>query len=78
MPYLWLAGEGPERANLEDLAQKLGIPRVRFGVAEDPEALYATNVLYARPGTSPWGTLFLRHGRRVFPFWLQTVLGRAR
>ncbi len=41
--YLWLAGEGPERAALEELAEKLSVkPRVRFlGWRDDAAALFA-------------------------------------
>ena len=67
--YLWLAGEGPERANLEDLSQKIGIkPRVRFlGWREDTEALFATADLFVCPS---------RHeplGNAVIEAWAQGV-----
>ncbi|GAB6053689.1 glycosyltransferase [Magnetospira thiophila] len=46
--YLWLAGEGPERAALEALAGHLGVlPRVRFlGWREDIPALFAAVDLF--------------------------------
>ena len=49
--YLWLAGEGPERAALEALALKLGImPRVRFlGWREDTAALLAAADMFVCP-----------------------------
>ena len=42
--YLWLAGEGPKRTELEAQAEKLGVkPRVRFlGWRDDTEALLAS------------------------------------
>ncbi|MEQ8195502.1 MAG: glycosyltransferase [Rhodospirillales bacterium] len=49
--YLWLAGEGPERAALEALAEKLAIkPRVRFlGWREDAADLLATCDVFVCP-----------------------------
>ncbi|MBT4939313.1 MAG: glycosyltransferase, partial [Rhodospirillaceae bacterium] len=49
--YLWLAGEGPLRGELELLAEKLGIkPRTRFlGWRDDPEALFAAADLFICP-----------------------------
>lgn len=48
---LWLAGEGPERSRLEQLALALAIaPRVRFlGGIEDVPALFATAQLLVHP-----------------------------
>lgn len=49
--YLWLAGEGPKRAELEAQAEKLGIkPRVRFlGWRDDIAALLATCDIFVCP-----------------------------
>lgn len=49
--YLWLAGEGPLRQELEKLAEDLGIkPRVRFlGWREDTPALFAACDLFVCP-----------------------------
>jgi len=49
--YLWLAGEGPKRAELEKQAEKLGIkPRVRFlGWRDDIAALLTTCDIFVCP-----------------------------
>jgi glycosyltransferase involved in cell wall biosynthesis len=49
--YLWIAGEGPERAELEALAAHLSVrPRVRFlGWRDDVAALYAAGDLFVCP-----------------------------
>ncbi|TAN62140.1 MAG: glycosyltransferase, partial [Magnetospirillum sp.] len=49
--YLWIAGEGPLRAELEDLAAHLAVkPRVRFlGWRDDVAALYASGDLFVCP-----------------------------
>ena len=49
--YLWLAGEGPLRKDLEQYAEKLGIkPRVRFlGWRDDPEVLFGAADLFICP-----------------------------
>jgi len=46
--YLWLAGEGPKREELEVMAEKLGVkPRVRFlGWRDDTAALFAACDLF--------------------------------
>jgi len=48
---LWIAGEGPLRAELEELATRLGIrPRVRFlGWRDDVAALYASGDIFVCP-----------------------------
>jgi glycosyltransferase involved in cell wall biosynthesis len=60
--YLWLAGEGAERAALERLAAELGVAaRVRFlGWREDREALYAAADLCIVPSRNePFGNVIL-------------------
>lgn len=60
--YLWLAGEGPERAALLQLAQDLGVaPRVRFlGWRDDREALAAACDVYVVPSRhEPFGNVLL-------------------
>jgi glycosyltransferase involved in cell wall biosynthesis len=49
--YLWLAGEGPKRAELEAQAEKLGVkPRVRFlGWRDDIDALLASCDVFVCP-----------------------------
>ncbi|MBN08123.1 MAG: glycosyl transferase [Rhodospirillaceae bacterium] len=76
--YLWLAGEGPERANLEDLAQKLGIkPRVRFlGWREDSEALFATADVFVCPSRhEPLGNVVLEAWAQGVPVLAADSLG---
>ena len=60
--YLWLAGEGPERAALEALATKLGIrPRVRFlGWTDAAPALHRAADLFVCPSRhEPLGNVVL-------------------
>ncbi len=49
--YLWIAGEGPLRAELEELAAHLAVkPRVRFlGWRDDVAALYASGDVFVCP-----------------------------
>lgn len=49
--YLWLAGEGPKRSELESYAEKLGVkPRVRFlGWRNDTEKLLASCDVFVCP-----------------------------
>ncbi len=68
-PYLWLAGDGPLRGELEELAGQLGIePRVRFlGWRDDTEALFASADIFVCPS---------RHeplGNVVIEAWAQGV-----
>ncbi len=67
--YLWLAGDGPLRKDLEDLAQSLGIkPRVRFlGWREDTPALYAAADLFVCPSRHE------PHGNIILEAWAQGV-----
>ncbi len=67
--YLWLAGEGPRRAELEARASHLGLmPRVRFlGWRDDVASLYAAADLFVCPS---------RHeplGNVVIEAWAQGV-----
>ena len=60
--YLWLAGDGPERAALERLARELGIAeRVRFlGWQEDPAPYFAACDVYLVPSRhEPLGSVIL-------------------
>ncbi|PCJ56986.1 MAG: glycosyl transferase [Rhodospirillaceae bacterium] len=60
--YLWLAGEGPARAELESLAKRLGVAsRVRFlGWREDKAALFAAADIAIFPSRyEPFGTVTL-------------------
>ncbi|GEO81934.1 glycosyltransferase [Pararhodospirillum oryzae] len=65
--YLWLAGDGPLRADLEALARELGIkPRVRFlGWRDDTAALYAAADLVVFPSRHE------PHGNVVLEAWAQ-------
>lgn len=67
--YLWIAGEGPLRGELEALASHLGVmPRVRFlGWRDDVAALYAAADLFVCPS---------RHeplGNVVIEAWAQGI-----
>jgi glycosyltransferase involved in cell wall biosynthesis len=67
--YLWIAGEGPLRGELEALAERLAVkPRVRFlGWREDVAALLATSDVFVCPS---------RHeplGNVVIEAWAQGV-----
>lgn len=67
--YLWIAGEGPLRRELESLAEKLAVkPRVRFlGWRDDTPALLATSDIFVCPS---------RHeplGNVVIEAWAQSV-----
>ncbi|SCA56897.1 putative glycosyltransferase [Candidatus Terasakiella magnetica] len=60
--YLWLAGEGPLRRELELQAEELGIrPRVRFlGWREDTASLFAASDVYICPSRhEPLGNVVL-------------------
>lgn len=60
--YLWIAGDGPERKNLEALAYEVGVrPRVRFlGWREDAPAFHASCDLFVCPSRhEPLGNVVL-------------------
>jgi glycosyltransferase involved in cell wall biosynthesis len=69
--YLWIAGEGPIRGELEKLAEDLAVkPRVRFlGWRDDIAALLATCDIFVCPSRhEPLGNVVLEawaHGRPV-------------
>ncbi|MDX9860382.1 MAG: glycosyltransferase [Rhodospirillales bacterium] len=69
--YLWIAGEGPLRQDLEALAQRLGVkPRVRFlGWRDDVPALLAACDVFVCPSRhEPLGNVVLEawaHGKPV-------------
>ncbi|MEK9672763.1 MAG: glycosyltransferase [Rhodospirillaceae bacterium] len=68
--YLWLAGEGPLRAELEKLAEELGIkPRVRFlGWREDTPALFAASDLFVCPSRhEPLGNVVIEAWAQARP-----------
>ena len=59
-PYLWMAGDGPLRAELQALARKLGVAeRVRFlGWRDDRDALFAAADICVFPSRyEPHGTV---------------------
>ncbi len=59
-PYLWVAGDGPLRAELQTLARKLGVAeRVRFlGWRDDRDALFAAADICVFPSRyEPHGTV---------------------
>lgn len=61
--WLWIAGEGPDRAALEDLAARLGVAgRVRFlGWRDDRAALLqATDICVFPSRYEPFGTVFVQ------------------
>lgn len=60
--YLWLAGEGPLRAELEELTVQVGVrPRVRFlGWCEDPTPLFgAADMLICPSRHEPLGNVVI-------------------
>ncbi len=68
--YLWLAGEGPLREDLEKLAEDLGIkPRVRFlGWREDTPALFAACDLFVCPSRhEPLGNVVIEAWAQGLP-----------
>lgn len=76
--YLWLAGEGPLRAELEALAQELGVkPRVRFlGWREDVAPLFAAADLFVCPSRhEPLGNVVLEAWAQGLPVVAADALG---
>ncbi len=61
--YLWIAGEGPDRAELETLCKELGLTdRVRFlGWRDDRAALFqAADICVFSSRYEPFGTVFVQ------------------
>lgn len=68
--YLWIAGEGPDRAALEDECRRLGLEnRVRFlGWRDDRAALFATADVCVFPSRyEPFGTVFVQAWAQKVP-----------
>lgn len=68
--YLWIAGEGPDRAALEGLCTKLGLDeRVRFlGWRDDRAALFASADVCVFPSRyEPFGTVFVQAWAQKVP-----------
>ena len=78
--YLWLAGEGPSRAELEVLAENLGVAhRVRFlGWREDKAALFAAADVAIFPSRyEPFGTVTLEAWAYETPLVVAASAGPA-
>ncbi|MBF0093119.1 MAG: glycosyltransferase [Alphaproteobacteria bacterium] len=76
--YLWIAGDGPLRAETEGLASKLGVkPRVRFlGWREDVAALFASADLFVCPSRhEPLGNVVLEAWAQGLPVVAADSLG---
>jgi glycosyltransferase involved in cell wall biosynthesis len=76
--YLWLAGEGPLRGELEALAEKLGIkPRTRFlGWRDDPEKLFAAADIFICPSRhEPLGNVVIESWAQGVPVIAADTLG---
>ncbi|MBL6957822.1 MAG: glycosyltransferase [Rhodospirillales bacterium] len=76
--YLWIAGEGPERAALESQAEKLAVkPRVRFlGWRDDTAALLATADVFICPSRhEPLGNVVLEAWAQRVPVVAADSLG---
>ena len=76
--YLWLAGEGPKRGELEELAEKLGVkPRVRFlGWRDDIEALLASCDVFVSPSRhEPLGNVIVEAWAQSKPVVAADSLG---
>ena len=76
--YLWLAGEGPLRKQLEDKAEQIGIkPRVRFlGWRNDTEALFAAADIFVCPSRNePLGNVVIEAWAQEVPVIAADALG---
>ena len=76
--YLWLAGEGPLRGELEGLAQHLAVkPRVRFlGWREDTAALFAAVDVFVCPSRrEPLGNVVIEAWAQGVPVIAADSLG---
>lgn len=76
--YLWIAGDGPLRENLEVLAQRLGVkPRVRFlGWRDDVPALLAACDVFVCPSRhEPLGNVVLEAWARGKPVVAADAVG---
>lgn len=76
--YLWLAGEGPLRGELETLAERLAVkPRVRFlGWREDAPALFAACDLFVCPSRhEPLGNVIIEAWAHGVPVIAADSLG---
>lgn len=76
--YLWLAGDGPLKEELEALAEKIGIkPRVRFlGWRDDPEALFAAADMFVCPSRhEPLGNVVIESWAQGVPVIAADSLG---
>ncbi len=76
--YLWLAGEGPLRGELEGLAQHLAVkPRVRFmGWREDTAALFAAADIFVCPSRrEPLGNVVIEAWAQGVPVIAADSLG---
>jgi len=78
MAYLWIAGEGPLRRELEELAELLGVkPRVRFlGWRGDVAALYAACDIFICPSRhEPFGNVVIEAWAHEVPVIAADSLG---
>ena len=76
--YLWIAGEGPLRRELEDLAEHLAVkPRVRFlGWREDVAALFAACDIFVCPSRhEPLGNVVIEAWAQEAPVIAADSLG---
>ncbi len=76
--YLWLAGDGPLRGELEAYAEKLGIkPRTRFlGWRDDPEKLFAAADIFVCPSRhEPLGNVVIESWAQGVPVIAADSLG---